>query len=1407
MAAKLLKTPYNSKLCVYTVPTQCRLFKAVMPTKALLSYKNKKYTNITALLLGFVFLLIILFFDSIRHWQQQQHEFTNEIDQTLHNFAHQSQLLAQAGFRTNVVFTRGYRDLISNAIAGNAVSQQQLWNELQYAIFNLTGAAFYSAQGEVKLSYGTSFNDLEERDIWQNILDFDQPQQVFSLRYGQHGGYYVYNSFYDSHGNLYYFVVRRTYSDLSQIIYNGGFSGFELLLIDNRDNSISIREGYFANSSSQPVLSDHEQQSILQRINLPYTRWDLAAIALPTPLYLNLWHIVWQPLLVLLIFMAFAGLFAWRAQVHHAQALLSKRTQLEAQERASRLLNIIKDAFITTDPLGRITFANPQAIQFLEQFTQEPVIGQLLSELWNDPQALWNRHLQLNEKNKSHLSLLHNNKLYVFEQSGSELFDNERIAGYLWLLRDVSLATFAQKEVEESNKRYKALFDEASVGHCLFSIKNFKQQDHIDLLRVNNAAVKMAQARSKEHLIADFLHLTGKVDNAFNYYLKRAITLDLHTTEFELPITTFAGEQRTLWATLSLRSESEQQALASFIDITEQKINIQATREREVFWNKVMDALPDIVYVVELGKGAEPVNVIYHNRTMGSILGYNHPNEEGNGWLHYWANDIDGNDIQHFTRAISHIRHMSMGQTREASARFRHADGSLRIIKFRDTPLSINDKGEVSRYIGTARDVTAEIERQEQIVDSERRYRLLAENINDIIWAADIDLNFNFVSSSVQHILGYQPDELLNIGLEAVFKPREIKLFTHQISEMLIQQGRKGTKSNLVKDLVATHKDGHEILLEIQASPLFNDSGKPHGIVGICRDVSEARQLERELYLAAEVFDKSNEGILITDRNQVIVKTNTAICSLSGYTEQQLLGEKPFFLISRNDHDKEFIKHIEAVLNEQGYWQGEITYRKADGSTRTAWAGLSAVHDKYRTISSLIIIISDITERKRSEERIRQLAYYDTLTGLANRSQLNERLSIMMDKASTYNQAVALLFIDLDRFKPINDTLGHPAGDAVLQEVALRLRSCVKKNDFICRMGGDEFTLALDAQNKRHVIENARSVAERILKALHQPYLLGKHEVFLSASIGVAIYPEDATHGIELIKRADMAMYHAKEIGRNNVQFFDNSMSEQALEQLMLENDIRHALERNQLELYYQPQYATKTGKPLAVEALLRWHHPEKGLMPPSIFIPIVEDTGLIGPIGKWVLNQACQQFAHWKSQGIELERIAVNVSARQFKNTGFVNMVLQAIEDTGIQTYELELEITESILIDDIDHTINTLKSLRKLGVRTAIDDFGTGYSSLNYLKQFPVDTLKIDRSFVQGLPHNADDAQIAHTIIAMAHNLGMGVIAEGVETKEQHEFLINAQCEEVQGFLFNKPLPAKECFQALLANFSDIE
>lgn len=1365
--------------------------------------------NIPVFVLSFLFLLLVLAFNS---WQQYRHEqdaLNNEVRLTLDNYTQQSGLLAHAGFSANSMFCRGYAALLESAITGDDETRARLWQEMKVSFFNITGFTLFSNDGELLLQHGAPLSNWENADIFTNVVNASHDSGLFSLRYGGQGGFYFFTRFTAPSGKLYVFVSRRAYSKLSEIIYNGKFPGFEMLLLDTRDNTIAMREHYYADSESQPPLTAEEEQQILYRANIPFTYLDVIALPVSQPLS-NLWQRLRNPLSVLAIFVVLTTILWQFLRRQEQQAQLLESVRRKAEQRADRVLMSVDDALISTDAAGIIDYANPKGAALLIEQGARQINGCRLSDLWPDEQALWNRGLNPLDFERLHgrsnqLRVRIGSKERILEQDCNPLYEGKSITGLVWLLRDVTDAVQANMAVEESRQRYKALFDEAGVAHCLLDISAASKQ-HVQLISVNDAAVRMARARNSDHLLHGFRHLFSDSFKEFYAALNRAQQLDLATTEFELTMRNFSGEERHLWVNMSLRSGKNGQALLTLLDETERKKANEKIREREAFWSRVTSSLPDLVYVVALDDDLT-TRVIYANRSIGALLGYPKDKDPRKDWQLYSLES----ERPVIRESLKRNRNTPIGQTNESILRFEHYDGSVRVLKFLDTPFSMDDEGLVNCYVGSARDVTEDVVKQEQIIESEHRYRLLAENINDVIWATDIQLNFNFVSSSVERMLGYRPDELLREGVGAIFRRNDINDLIRSIRHEIHfgqdhpQQARH-EKKMVRRDIRALAKDGSEVLLELQAMLLWNDRNELQGVLGICRNVEEARKLEQELRLAAEVFANSNEAILITDKSLKVVSANQSFHHITGYNPEDVLGRSPDFLISQDHHNGEFFTEIGESLVIDGYWQGEIFYRRANGEVRTGWAGVSAIRNDDHEVQSLIIIMSDITERKVIEERIHKLAYFDPLTGLPNRSQMHERLDVMVKSAAKAQQSVALLFIDLDRFKPINDSMGHPAGDQVLKQVAQRLRNCTKKQDLVCRMGGDEFTIGIGEQfDDNTAADTAIKVAERVLHALSKPYTVNQREMFLSASIGIAVYPNDGTSVIELLKNSDIAMYHAKSLGRDNVQFFNQKMNEKAMELLELENDLRHAQSRQELVLYYQPQYQSRNARAVAAEALLRWRHPQKGLISPAVFIPIIEDTGMIVPIGQWVLEEACQQFARWQQQGLTLQRIAVNVSARQFKQDDFIDMVKNAVAKAGIRPDQLELELTESILMDDIAHTLAALTALRALGVRTAIDDFGTGYSSLNYLKQFPVDTLKIDRSFIQSLPGNADDAQITRTIIAMAHNLGMGVIAEGVETEQQLQFLTQAQCEEVQGFLFARPLPEDELTQLLTPEHAD--
>jgi len=480
-----------------------------------------------------------------------------------------------------------------------------------------------------------------------------------------------------------------------------------------------------------------------------------------------------------------------------------------------------------------------------------------------------------------------------------------------------------------------------------------------------------------------------------------------------------------------------------------------------------------------------------------------------------------------------------------------------------------------------------------------------------------------------------------------------------------------------------------------------------------------------------------------------------------------------------------------ACLSESGFWQGELWDRRKDGRLYPKWATISVIRDETGQVSHYIGSFIDISERKIAEERIHRLAHHDALTGLLNRFSLENRLDQALFSARRENEELAVMFIDMDRFKTINDTLGHHVGDALLVEVGRRLRVGVRESDIVARLGGDEFVVVLTGMEAGMT---AAHIAAKIVFALGQPYLIAGNELHSSPSMGISIFPSDGEDPETLMKNADTAMYHAKELGRNNYQFFTSAMNAAAGERLALERDLRAALTESQFEVHYQPQICTLDSRTCGVEALVRWRHPQRGLIPPLTFIPIAEETGLIEALGEWVLDEACRQWAEWRTQGISKLRMAVNLSAHQLRSPTLIERVGAIMAKHGLGSGDLELEVTESAAMDDPERAIGQLKALRELGVELAIDDFGTGYSSLAYLKLLPIQTLKLDRAFVRDIESDENDAAISAATLALARNLGLKVVAEGVETEGQRAFLAAHQCDFLQGYLFSKPLPADE-------------
>ncbi|MEW8506335.1 MAG: EAL domain-containing protein [Candidatus Thiodiazotropha sp.] len=647
----------------------------------------------------------------------------------------------------------------------------------------------------------------------------------------------------------------------------------------------------------------------------------------------------------------------------------------------------------------------------------------------------------------------------------------------------------------------------------------------------------------------------------------------------------------------------------------------------------------------------------------------------------------------------------------------------------------------------------------------------------------DIKGDIEYVNPRFEKVSGYSADEVIGKNpriLKSGDKTREE--YKAMWDALLAGREWRGIFHN-------KRKDGSIYWESASISPLRDERGQITHFIAVKEDVTTQKRAEDQLRMNATVFDTTSEGIMVTDADNVIKTVNPAFTRITGYTAEDVIGQSPNIL-SSGRHDNDFYAELwDSVLHKR-YWSGEIWNRRKDGSVFPEWLSIAAIPDEDGIAKEYVAVFSDISKHKENEEQIRYQANYDALTGLPNRSLFSDRLEQAIGSALREKWMLAILFVDLDQFKIVNDTFGHVMGDELLQLVAERIGDCVRESDTVARFGGDEFVILLQDVTETDAVAN---IATKVIESITKVFTLYERDIYIGASVGITIYPDDAVNADSLLRNADMAMYQAKERGRNNYQFFTASMQQQTLERQQLELDLRLAVQRAELEIYYQPVVDAEFEKVISVEALLRWNHPHRGIVYPSIFIPLAEDSGLIGPIGKWVIKGACEQLSKWHKAGHTELNLAINLSSRQRELGLEVDYVRQVLQEASISPWMLTMEITESLLMRDTEEALKWLTSFKSLGVNLSVDDFGTGYSSLSYLKRFPMDILKIDRSFISDLPNDIDDASLVKTIVAMAESLNLKLIAEGVETKEQAEFLVNNGCANLQGYYYAKPMSAR--------------
>ena len=977
----------------------------------------------------------------------------------------------------------------------------------------------------------------------------------------------------------------------------------------------------------------------------------------------------------------------------------------------------------------------------------------------------------------------------------------------------------------EAERRYRDIFQSVGMALCQLDLSDLRE--HLERLGLHSAADLdrwLASVDSHAELLQrirvvdanrntlDLLALGSvqELEDIFQadepirkggarYGLMLALINRQERLEMETPMRTARGTLRYVWIVMRLPDD-----LADYCAVTMSISDITARRqveltmiERERFWSGVVKAVPDIVFIKDMQRN----EFVFSNRSLAQALGYS-PEEEAELGAGYRDKLIHPDDLE-YVRVNRNLQQvLPDGKLLDWRLRWRRRDGSWHWFNVRMKVLSRLPDGRVHQLIGIVKNVHQQTQMTERLKTGEQRYRLLAENISDVIWATDEAFQLNYVSPSVKRMLGYEPEFIINSGfVEVVAGTRFNRFMGAMLRELrplisspdsAAQLWREGFHRQTTIDCIKA--DGRTIPVELRVSLMWDPSGRFLGLLGIARDITEQRRTENRLRMAATVFENTTGAIFVTDPAGYIVQVNDNFTQITGFDSTEVIDQTPQ-LFASGVHEKHFYRDVLAELRREGRWEGEVWQKRKNGEIFPSWAGITAVQDNDGDLVSYVCFFVDISERKASEARIESLAYYDALTGLPNRALFQERLSSALKLAGRRDEWVVVLFLDLDRFKPINDTMGHAAGDAMLKEVGKRLQRCIRESDTVARMGGDEFTMLLAGLSSRESAMRAGiSVAEKILERLAPAFVLQDREFFISASIGIALYPQDGSEGSLLLQNADTAMYHAKSAGKDTFQFYQAEMNARALERLSLENDLRKAVHEDAFTLHFQPQFGCISGELTGVEALLRWHHPKLGWISPALFIPVAEEIGLVSALGDWVLDRACRQMAEWHSDGYAQPRMAINLSGRQFAEGKLAERVARVIQRHALQPACIELELTESILLRDVGETMQTLAQLKELGVHIAVDDFGTGYSSLNYLKDFPIDTLKIDRSFIQAMHAGSRDARLAEAIVAMGRSLQLIVIAEGVETVEQLDLLRSFGCDEVQGFYLGKPMSAEE-------------
>ena len=965
------------------------------------------------------------------------------------------------------------------------------------------------------------------------------------------------------------------------------------------------------------------------------------------------------------------------------------------------------------------------------------------------------------------------NIIWILAQATSELNDEGEVKGYVGSITDITERKRAEAALKESEERYRSVVIAMSEGIVI-------QRSDQTIVACNRSAERIL-GLSEDQIMGRTsvdprwraIHADGSPFPGDTH--PAVTTLRTGQPQSNVIMGVHRPDDSLVWIAINSQplmrngDTSPYAVVTSFTDITEHYLAEEALRNSEGRYRNIVELAQEGVWQID----ADNLTT-FVNRKMADMLGYTVAEIQGQSIFMFM--DDEGKEI-----TTRNIERRTRGVSEEHEFKLLHKDGTEIWVIVNANPL-FDDHGRYAGAFAMISDITDRKRWESALIQSEKNFRALVEDAN-----VGILLHFQgkheFANARLLQMLSYTLEEFRNTTMKDIVHPDEYEKVSSRFRARM-----EGKVVPSTYETVLQTKSGKPLAVELTSTKTVWE-GKPAGIV-LMQDISDRQQAMEQMRKLSKAVEQTADTVIITDPQGVIEYVNTAFERVTGYGRDEAIGQTPRLL--KSDRQKpEFYKKLWRTIRAGAVYNEVFINRRKDGTLYYEEKTITPLKDAEGRITNFVATGKDVTERAQMQEHLQYMVQHDALTDLPNRVLLFGRLKRALVRARRHKRLLAIMFIDLDRFKNVNDSLGHEAGDEMLQQLSVRLRRCFREDDTVARFGGDEFVILLDDVAQESDIHK---MAQKVIEELLPPFKIGSREIFMTASIGVSMYPNDGEDTSTLLRNADIAMYRAKELGKNTYQFYSADMSARAFAHLTLESKLRQALERGEFHLYYQPQLDIKSGAPIGVEALLRWKNSELGLVMPGEFMPLLEETGLIMATGEWVLNTACSQLRAWHDAGWKSLRMAVNLSARQFNSPSLTASVERALALLGGDPACLELEITESVLMRHSMTTIGTLTRLSTMGCRLAIDDFGTGYSSLSYLKRFPINVLKIDHSFISDIPEDKDDAAIVATIVAMAHNLNLEVVAEGVETEKQLAFLKNCGCDSMQGYLFSRPLPAEE-------------